>query len=300
MYTVIAIQKIWQTVKNFSLAATLLTQICYIAYLVYALITGTGHWFFNVPLLAASLGFLIFTITLYCPRKETDPAKSRKKKKRAQKRAKRLMKSVKNYFDWFKLGIKAATVIISLYSIYIAVTHISVITVILAAFSFILFLFQLLFEIAEIVFHRLYYYLRAGIELDTEAVASPLHLWHAKEDDKELEKIKENLRKAREKAKSERALAKEARRAARRARQAKKRERYHMIRKKGSTPTEPSEGGAPAEARALTAEDVAQPRKRKLREVFCRKVSTAAEEKREAGDKRPEETSQKNRHRRRR
>lgn len=301
MYTWTALSTIYKFFKRFSLAFSIITQVGYIVYLVYALTNGVGHWFFNLPLLLVSTAFLFYYIGKHIP-----GSKERKRKRREKRRAKQREKhrdyTIKKSVDWFKMGIKAATLGITLYGIYIAAENISAVTVTLAAFSVVMFLISFFSEIITMVIHLLFAVIRAGVELDTEPIKAPLQkigaVFHtdepSEEDENELESIKEFLKKRHQKDQNQRDKTRQKRKAARKA-------KWTALMEGDDAPKRTRKRGKRAPEPESPAEEVSPvPRRRRgLRELFHLRRHATPDKVHEAETKSCTDTSEGN-HRRRR
>ena len=63
-YTIVATKKTVDDIKRFTLVFSILTQILYIAYLAYALISNVGFTWLNIPLLAVSVAYFVFYLVI--------------------------------------------------------------------------------------------------------------------------------------------------------------------------------------------------------------------------------------------
>ena len=147
IYTRAAINKTIAELKAFTRGFSILLQMFYIAYLVYAVATPSGNTAIDSILLALSVFYFIFYITTL-----KDGTKTTVNIKHVMRRS----------YKYLTLGLRAFTLGVAIYSIYIGATT-SVISLILSIIMIITFLIQLLIEV-------LVYYIEVKKELFSVAV----------------------------------------------------------------------------------------------------------------------------------
>ncbi len=125
-----AFEKTKRDFLNFKFGFALATQLTYIAYLIYALCAGVGILWLNIVLLAVSLAYFLYFLL-------TREAKGREKSR----------ESIRKSFAWLKICAKIFNLGVAVYSIYVAGTNVSVISVCLAGLTSAMVIFGIIFEI---------------------------------------------------------------------------------------------------------------------------------------------------------
>ncbi|MBE6132789.1 MAG: hypothetical protein E7180_05325 [Erysipelotrichaceae bacterium] len=133
-YTRTAIDIIISDIKKFSTIFNYGSLIFTSAYFIYALVTKTGNFIANIILASLFVGYTIFYFIT---------------KSMEMKTAKKI---VKRSYKWIKIVIKTFTLGAMIYGIYTATTNVTPISIILATLMIILYVLQILLELAcEIV-----------------------------------------------------------------------------------------------------------------------------------------------------
>lgn len=133
-YTRTAIDIIISDIKKFSTIFNYGSLIFTSAYFIYALVTKTGNFIANIILASLFVGYTIFYFIT---------------KSMEMKTAKKI---VKRSYKWIKIVIKTFTLGAMIYGIYITTTNVTPISIILATLMIILYVLQILLELAcEIV-----------------------------------------------------------------------------------------------------------------------------------------------------
>lgn len=133
-YTRTAIDIIISDIKKFSTIFNYGSLIFTSAYFIYALVTKTGNFIANIILASLFVGYTIFYFVT---------------KSMEMKTAKKV---VKRSYKWIKIVIKTFTLGAMIYGIYTATTNVTPISIILATLMIILYVLQILLELAcEIV-----------------------------------------------------------------------------------------------------------------------------------------------------
>ena len=121
--------------KRFAFSCGIVTNSLPIIYLIYALFAPAGIFWINIALLIPSVFYLAFYIMTH------------ESKDRAAKRTKRI---TKHAFKGYKLLIKLLSAVVAVYTIYATSGHVTVWSVVLAGFTVITMLFQMILELLVI------------------------------------------------------------------------------------------------------------------------------------------------------
>lgn len=151
IYSRAVLFKISEDIKKFAFIFSLLTQIIYIGYLVYALIAGSGIFYANIILLVLSYTYSVF-IVINRIKQSKKPEDSEKNVKKIYRRA--------------KICINALTLGATLYGIFIATSSPDTASVIFASFTTITWLLSVLLEIVVVIFEKYSELVAAAIEKD--------------------------------------------------------------------------------------------------------------------------------------
>lgn len=130
--------------KRLAFACGVLANAFPIVYLVYAICAPAGILWVNITLLVPSVMYFVFYIVMHG---------------RKEKWARRVKKITGHAFSSYKLIVKLLNAITVVYSIYAATTHVTVWSIVLAAFTVVTLFFQMILELlviyAEIQFERI-------------------------------------------------------------------------------------------------------------------------------------------------
>lgn len=154
-YTLAAITKISEEVKQFLFMFTVLPQVVYIGYIIYAICVDAGYLWANIAFGVISAAYLSVYVITYGKK---------------DKYYKELRHDVKHIKAWIILPLKAVTIATTIYGIFVATSHTNTITVVLAAFSVVLWGVQLIFEIADCIIEDKLELLKTALIKDFEPV----------------------------------------------------------------------------------------------------------------------------------
>lgn len=154
-HTRAALDKTVADFKRFILGYNVVLQLIYIAYLIYALIAPSGILAANIALLSVSVAYFIFYLATY---------------DRNEKQIKKVKKTTKRAYKWFKLTVKAFTLAVTIYGIYMAMQDVTVLSVILAAFSTVGWALQVILELAFMFVSSRIDLIMTGVKMDTKPV----------------------------------------------------------------------------------------------------------------------------------
>ncbi len=155
-YTRTAIDIIITDIKKFATIFNYGSLIFTSAYFIYALVTKTGNFIANIIL--ASL-FVAYTIFYFIT------------KSMEMKTAKKI---VKRSYKWIKIVIKTFTLGAMIYGIYITTTNVTPISIILATLMIILYILQILLELACEIVEDKKDLLVEAVAKDMEIVTKPV------------------------------------------------------------------------------------------------------------------------------
>ena len=145
--------------KRASYYFSILFNCVYILVTVYALVAGTGRLFINLSLLVAAAAYFVFFVVTYW-------TEERSKKK----------KTVKRIYRAFKLLMTCISLSITVYGLYVATEEVTVVSILLAALSFIGWLFgittTLIIEFVESRRDMLF----TALAMDLEPVTKPVNV----------------------------------------------------------------------------------------------------------------------------
>lgn len=159
-YTSMILQETINDIKKIGHIAKYSSQGFTIAYLIYALIAGTGFWFINAPLLALAIAYLIYDLhsTNHTITKE-DKLKNKK---------------VKRLYTRIKQAIKLFPLVVALYNLCLTFENPNVFTLLSTAFMLISWLLAFVFDVLTIIVERRYKYLMEALKADWEELTKPL------------------------------------------------------------------------------------------------------------------------------
>lgn len=149
-------------IHDFNLAAycfNVISPLIYIAYLLYAIFLPVGFMWANISLLCLTVLYLVFYLVTYDLKE--------KKLKNAKKR-------VKHIFRGLKLSVSGMTLGITIYGIYVATTHTSVLSVVLSCFMALFWVIQLAVELISYVIEYQAELFLAAIERDKDELIRPI------------------------------------------------------------------------------------------------------------------------------
>lgn len=132
LYTRAYFQKLISDFKLIGYLFNVFSPIVYILYLIYAINNSLGYLWANITLLSVTVLYLVFFITTYDIK-----AKSFKGTKR----------TVRHIFKGIKLSVTALTLGITIYGIYTATIHTTVLSVVLSCFMVVFWVMQTAIEL---------------------------------------------------------------------------------------------------------------------------------------------------------
>ncbi len=135
-YTRASFAKIEEDLKRFCFIFTVLFCTLYIGYVIYAVAVNAGFLWANITLGAVTVCYLAFVIVTYGNK---------------DREVKALKKEIRHIKTGAVLLIKAVTIVLTVYGIYIAADSADVISFVFAVFSVVLWAAQLVLEIATYI-----------------------------------------------------------------------------------------------------------------------------------------------------
>ena len=159
-YTKTAVKKVLDDFKRLDYLRNLITQVLYIAYLVYAVVVSAGVFWANVALLSLSACYFLFFLVMTTGRIGASKPKA--------------YKIVKKIFVRCKQLIKLFTLGVMLYGIYATTTHVTPLSVILSALMIVGWILQVVFEVILRYFLSRANFVIEGMEADYENFVKPV------------------------------------------------------------------------------------------------------------------------------
>ena len=156
-YTKAAIEKTIADLKRFGFIFSVATEIFSIIYLIYAIAVGGGYLIANIILAVLSLSYLIFYVTT-----NNNP------------NAKAARVLTKAAYKWVKLGLKAFTLGVTIYGIYVATDHLTLVSVLMAAAMTISWTLNLVLTVTINYFASKAKFIMAAMEADFENIMRPV------------------------------------------------------------------------------------------------------------------------------
>lgn len=156
-YTRAAIEKTVTDLKIFGFRFNIATEIFTVLYLIYAVIVGAGYLIANIILGILSLSYLVFYIST-----QNNP----------DAKAARIL--TKAAYKWIKLGIKAFTLGVTVYGIYIATDHVTLLSVVMASAMVLSWTLNVILTLCINYFSSKAKFIIAAIEADFENMMRPV------------------------------------------------------------------------------------------------------------------------------
>ena len=159
-YTLAALEKVKNDVLTVLYWINTISMISYIAYLGSAIYQGSGNTIINIILLVVTLVYYGMILVL---------------DRNVERKTKKVKKKVQQAYGYFKLIMKAVTLGITVYGIYMLTTEINIFTIastLLMAAGWIL---QVLFEIIKILVAREIDYIVQGFLIDIEPITNTVN-----------------------------------------------------------------------------------------------------------------------------
>ena len=159
IYTRATLDKIVTDVKMFSRFFSIATLAFSIGYMIYAMASGVGVLWVNICLTVISVAYMVIYI-MFAEKKD------------------RTSKEVRRYsahaFKCTKIVLKAYTVGLTIYGIYIAAEKADAIAIILALINLCVWGLQVMLELVSLVVERYKELLIASIQADVEQITKPV------------------------------------------------------------------------------------------------------------------------------
>lgn len=158
-YTRAAVNHIVVDVKRLAHVANIVMQSIMILYLGFSLVTERGMPLINGILIGLTAANLLFYLVTYSP---------------AERGVKKLRRRVSRIYIWSKLLINIVPLASICYSAYVGATDISSLTLILTPVMIILWVMQVVFNLARWYVERSAALFMDGIEMDMQGIRQPL------------------------------------------------------------------------------------------------------------------------------
>ena len=168
-YTRAAISMIFDGFKKTLYWATVLSNAVYIAYLIFALCTGTGFWFVNAALLAINVAYLVFFFVMEGKKKQAEESKNKQDDKQAERTSSR----GNRLFSLFKVLIQFVNLGIIIYGIAFLGNDLPPLNIILVTLMIIFLLLQILFIVLGQVVDGLKVLIEDAWEADMDGMKTP-------------------------------------------------------------------------------------------------------------------------------
>ena len=156
-YTKAAFKKIIDDFRKIDLARSILTQLLYIAYLIYVICIRSGVLPLNIALLSLATAYFLFFLYV-----------------KARSVKKELKKLVKKIYKWCKRLIKLVNLSIVIYGLSITASHFTAPSVILAALMIVGWVLEILFEVVLQFFIGKAKFILEGMEADYKNATKPV------------------------------------------------------------------------------------------------------------------------------
>ena len=156
-YTKAAIKKTIEDFKKIDFARAVITQIIYIAYLIYVVCIQSGVLVANIALLTLACAYFAFFLYM----------KTRGVKKQVKK-------AVQKTYKWSKRLIKLFNLGVMIYGLSITASHFTALSLILAALMIVGWVLELLFEVVFRFFLGRAKFILEGMEADYEKLTKPV------------------------------------------------------------------------------------------------------------------------------
>lgn len=154
-----AISKTIDEIKLFILVFTLISEVAYVGYLIYAIIAGLGNLYVNITLIAITA----FYTGLYVANHSTK-----------DKRLKRFEKNTKHVLNWTKILAKGFEVGVIVYTIVISGNSFTPLTAVFSVLTIIAWVVQLVLELIVMYVEARWELLYSSFMKDVEPVMHPV------------------------------------------------------------------------------------------------------------------------------
>ena len=158
-YTIVATKKTVEDIKRFALVFSILTQLLYIGYLVYALAIGLGFTWLNIPLLAVSLAYFVIYIVI---------------RGKSGRRAKDVEWSARHSFKLIKISAASFNLAVLLYSIWAFPEEVKPIAIVFATLMTVVWVLQLVCELVSVFAEKRMALFMEALKADLEGVTKPI------------------------------------------------------------------------------------------------------------------------------
>jgi len=155
-YTKAAGKKINDDIQKISLVCSILTQVFYIVYLIYALWTDTGIFYANLPMLVLACAYFAF----YCYHQSYGSSK-------------KVAKNLSVSFKWSKRIVKLFNLGVIAYGIFFTANTPTPVSIILSTLMAVFWVADLLLEFASKLVKSWWNLLITGLQADAEIVTKP-------------------------------------------------------------------------------------------------------------------------------
>ncbi len=155
-YTKLALQKTYEDFKKIGHVFSVVTQLIYIAYLVYSIVVQSGRWWIKTIFLALSVGYFIFYMVVY----HTQNNQLNKRGTKIYKRS--------------KLLLKLFELVVAFYSISVTTNDTSTLSVILLAMMLVGWLLQVVFDIIVSILEKRIQLFIEAVKADWQEVKKPI------------------------------------------------------------------------------------------------------------------------------
>lgn len=159
-YTRAAIEKTIADFKKIDYVRNVSTQIIYIAYLLYAVFTPAGKLWADIPLFVLSLAYFIIFLIVTKPN--------------ASKNMRKVKKISLTIYKRTKLVVRFFTLLVMLYGIYAATTHVNVWSVVFSSLTIVGWILQVVFDVVLRCFINQFNLIYQGLRADFEEIKKPV------------------------------------------------------------------------------------------------------------------------------
>lgn len=139
---------------------SIVTQIFYLAYIVYALITKTGVFYLNIALGVISLAYLVFFFVTY---------------KSEDKKTKHTAYVVRHTKTITKLCINALTLGVAVYGLYLSTKSVDAISIVLVVLMIVFWCVQVVLEVIVFFFEHKKNLIVYGLQKDIEPISNAIN-----------------------------------------------------------------------------------------------------------------------------
>ena len=145
--------------RRFIWGFALFVQLFYIGYLAYSVFSNNGNMIINISLLVVSVAYFIFYVVTY---------------EKNDKQSKEMKRMIKRALKWYKISTSALTLITMVYGIYSASGNPNPLSLILVAVMVIVWVMQVIFELAYYAIEARVNLFKAAFDVDIETIKKPI------------------------------------------------------------------------------------------------------------------------------